>query len=287
MPRLLLAVLMLVFCAPAAWAQPASAPTVYASVAPAAYLAGRVAGGRMMAEALVRPGQEPHDFEPTARQMAALAQARVYFTMGLPFEGPMAKRLLAANPKLKVVDASAGIKRRMAEDDHGHGHGEPDPHIWLSPRLAARLAENMARALAGLDPAGAAAYVANLTVLKRDLARAHKEAAAILARFKGASVLVYHPAFGYFLEEYGLRQVAVQKEGKEPGARGLAALIEQARSLGVKAVFVQAQFPTTSAQALARELGAKVIVLDPLAPDYLANLRVMAERIASGLAGQE
>lgn len=269
---------------PALAAPPLSA---YASVAPVTYLVQRVGGERVAAASLLKPGQEPHGFEPTPRQLARLGEARVYFTIGLPFEAAMVRRLMAANPALKVVDAAAGVKRRPehAGQEH-HGQVHLDPHIWLSPSLAEHMAANIAAGLTALDPAGRDYFQANLAGLTRDLRRTRADIARRLAPYAGRAVLVYHPAFGYFLAEFGLRQVAVQHQGKEPGPRGLARLIDQAKRLGIKVIFIQKQFPAATAQALARATGARVAALDPLAGDYLANLKRMAEHIAAGMGGR-
>lgn len=275
--RWLAVVLGLAVLLPASPAAAAPRLVAYASVAPVAFLVQRVGGDRVQARSLLRPGQEPHGFEPTPRQVARLGEARVYFSIGLPFEAAMLRRLQAANPGLRVVAADAGIHRRSADGHH------PDPHVWLSPTLAARLAANIAAGLTAIDPAGRSAYQAGLAALTRELKQVRRDIARRLARFKGRSVLVYHPAFGYFLGEFGLKQIAVQNQGKEPGPRGLARLIDQARRQGIRVIFVQAQFPTTTAHALARATGARVAALDPLAADYLANLKRMAEHIAAGL----
>lgn len=275
----------------AAPARPALAqPRVLAvGIAPVGYLLQRLAGPQASLRVLVGPGQNPHTFEPTPRQSAALAQATAYFKLGLPFEETLLAKLQAANPGLKVVDITKGIELAPApeDDDDGDGHhqGELDLHLWLSPRLAQRMARNMAQGLEALDPQGAPAYQANLQALLADLEAVDQRLAQVLAPCQGQAFLVYHPAFGYFGRDYGLRQVAVETGGKEPGPRHLAAIISQAKAQGIKVIFVQPQFPQKSAQQVAREIGGAVVAMDDLAPDYLANLERLAQALSQGLKG--
>jgi zinc transport system substrate-binding protein len=267
-------------------------------IAPVGYLLQRLAGPQASLRVLVGPGQNPHTFEPTPRQSAALAQAAAYFKLGLPFEETLLAKLRAANPKLKVVDLAKGIDLAPAPEEdeheageheageHGHHEGELDLHLWLSPRLAQQMARNMAQGLKELDPQGALAYDAALQALLADLQAVDQRLAQVLAPCKGSAFLVYHPAFGYFGRDYGLRQVAVETGGKEPGPRHLAAIISQAKAQGIKVIFVQPQFPQKSAQQVAREIGGAVVAMDDLAPDYLANLERLAQALGHGLKGQ-
>lgn len=141
------------------------------------------------------------------------------------------------------------------------------------------MAETMCRVLSEVDPAHAKTYADNLARLQEDLDRADARIAQWLAPIRGAEFYVYHPAFGYFADAYGLRQVAVETGGKEPSARQLADLIERAKRANVRVIFVQRQFPVKSAQAVADAIGSSVVVLDPLSPDYIANLEAIARAI--------
>lgn len=293
--------------APSGTVGDASRIAVFVSIPPQAMLVERVGGTRVRVDVLVPPGQSPHTFEPTPKQLARLAGARVFFAIGLPFEKRLLEKAAAANASLKVVDMRAGVPlRRMAADEgaadhddahadgaaetpghdaeHAHEAGEPDPHVWLSPRNAKVLAANACRALADLDPAHRDAYAANLKALEADLDAVDARIARALAPLKGKDLLVFHPAFGYFADAYGLRQVAVEIEGKEPGARALATLIDRARASGAKVIFVQPQFSPKSAEAVARAIGGAVVPMDPLAQDYLANLEAMAAKVRRALA---
>lgn len=259
--------------------------SVVVSIPPQAYFVERVGGERVAVEVLAGPGDDPHTFEPTARRMAAVTGADVYFRIGVPFEETLAAKLAASAPGLRIVDTRAGITLRPMASGHDHaGHAEnTDPHTWLDPLLAARQAATIAAELARMDPAGAEVYSRGLADFTADLHEVDRQLEQALRPVRGGAILVFHPAFGYFAERYGLRQVAVEMEGKEPSPRQLANLVALARQTGTRVVFVQPQFATKSAQAIAREIGGTVVPLDPLARDYLANLRAIAEAIRQGL----
>jgi len=265
----------------------AEALTVAAvSVLPQKRFVERVAGDRARVIVVVGQGQSPAPYDPTPRQMAALADADLFFTMGVPFERMWLPRITAVYPLLKPADTTAGIpRRRMASHRHGdHDHGgEPDPHLWTNPRHAAHMVHRIAEAFAVLDPEGAPIYRANATVYAAELAVLDRELRALLEPAAGGRFLVFHPSWGYFADAYGLEQVAIEVEGKNPGARALAGFIDRARAEKVKAVFVQSQFAAGSARAVAEAVGATLIQVDPLAEDYAANLRRVAALIAEAL----
>ncbi len=265
----------------------AETPTVFVSIGPQAYLAKRIAGDLVDVHVLVGPGQNHHTFDPAPKQLAELADARAYFTIGLPFEQRLVEKLRAANPNLAIVDTREGIVLRAMEADadepHDHDHGAMDPHVWLNPLNAKVIATHIAEGLKHIDPAHAADYERNLASLLGDLDALNARLANILASCKGKAFYVYHPAFGYFADAYGLKQVPVEIEGKEPTARQLASLIARAKADGVRAIFVQQQFPKKSAEAIACEIHGVAIAIDPLAEDYLANLEDIAKKLSAGL----
>lgn len=261
---------------------------VFVSILPQRFLVERVAGDRARVSVLVGPGQSPHTFEPSARQMVALEQAAVMFRVGMPFEATWLPRIRAANPRLEVVDQREGLALRG--DPAGHDHSESDsryagrdPHIWTSPRLMRQMASQVSDTLARLDPPGAAGYQQRLEVLLADLDDLDRAIRQTLAGLGGRRFLVFHPTWGYFADDYGLVQVAIEQQGKEPGPRGLARLIDEARAEGVRVVFAQRQLSTATAEAVARAIGARVIELDPLAEDCLDNLRRVAGAIREAL----
>jgi zinc transport system substrate-binding protein len=262
-------------------------PIVFVSIGPQRYLVQSIAGSRIRVEVLVQPGQDPHTFEPTPKQMAQLSRGRLYFRIGVAFERSLIPRIRSSNPQLKIIDTQAGIElREIEEGNHeGEDHDEHglDPHTWLSPLLAKRQAQIIRDALIEADPGGREEYEAGYRNLAAELGSLHEEIAAALAPFRGEEIFVYHPAYGHFTDEYGLRQVAVETGGSEPSAQQLARLIERARERQVRIIFVQPQFSRTGAEAVAEAIGGVVVPLDPLAEDYVENLREMARKIAEAL----
>lgn len=279
-PILILAAFLLVSCGKQ---EPASGkPIVFVSIPPQAGLLKALTGEEVEVRPLVGEGQSPHSYEPTARQLAALGEAELLFTIGVPFERSLLKKIEPLYPKLPMVGTDEGIvKRAMPHAHHGeactHDHGEPDPHVWLNPKDAAIIAGNMFQAL----EKNGLAKQENYDRLIQQLEQLDTRIAQQLAPFKGSRFYVFHPSFGYFADAYGLQQVPIELDGKSPSPRQLADLIEQAQADGVKVIFVQKQFPIESAKAVAQAIGGSVVQLDPLAEDVVANLKRIADAIAT------
>lgn len=267
---------------------------VFTSLQPHAFFVERIGGRLVQVEILVGPGQSAETYEPTPRQLASLCEARILFTSGMPFEAHFLPRVAAANPRLLISSTIRGIQLRRLEEkeaggDHGHDHdhaGLPDPHSWLDPVLAKALAANIRDGLCKVDPAHRADYDRNLEALCRELDLLHQDLTKQLAPFRGKTFFVFHPAFGYFADRYGLHQVSVETGGKEPGGRQLAELMDRARKEGVKVIFVQPEFSSRAARTLAGSIGGRVVPLDTLSRDYINNLRRMAESLRSGFTAQ-
>jgi len=291
-PACVLAPALVLACATAAGAQALAADArlhVVAGIQPHAWFLERLGGDAVAVTVLVGPGQTPETFEPTPRQMAGLGEADLLLRAGVPFERSLLPRVARAFPRLEVVDTLAGVALRPWEehaghgggDTHAHDHGETDPHAWLDPQRARGIARNIAAALARRDPARAVAYEARRAALDSELVALDAELSATLAPWRGRAFYVFHPAFGYLADRYGLRQAAIQAGGREPTPRELAAVIDAARRDGVRVLFVQPQYAPRSARKVADALGARLEEIDDLARDYPQNLR----RLAAALAG--
>jgi len=272
---------------------------VIVSVPPQAGVVDRVGGAGVNVQVLIQPGQEPHTFEPTPRQIMEISTADLYLLIGLPFEERLVQKLRDSGSRLRFVDMAAGIHRRTLlpgegdeHDEHDEGHAEhehardagADPHVWLAPACIEKMAENAVRAFEESDPRGADEYAANLTSYRQDIHATDARIRDLLAPFRGERFYVYHPAFGYFADAYGLTQVAAEVEGKEPAPRRLADMIAAARADGVRIIFVQPQYSTQAARALASAIGGVVVPMDSLARDVLANLESMAREVHTALS---
>ncbi|MCX8042690.1 MAG: zinc ABC transporter substrate-binding protein [Desulfobacterota bacterium] len=261
--------------------------TIFVSIMPQAFFIEQIAGTRGSVQVLVKPGQSPHVFEPTPQHIVLLRKAELYFTVGLPFEKKLIEKIHTVAPQLLWIDTSAGIPLRRYDgcEEHAPGDdGNADPHIWLSPMLIKKQAETIADALCRYDPVGCLIYRDNFERFHAKLDALDAQIREKLSPFKGQEVFVFHPAFGYFTDAYGLRQVAIESEGKEPGARSLAQIVARARNKRIQVIFADRQFSTKSADAVARQIGADVIVLDPLAKDCFENLRSIADLFAAALS---
>jgi zinc transport system substrate-binding protein len=227
--------------------------------------------------------------------MAALAEASIYFRIGVPFEQVWMDRLQATTPGLRIVDTRQGIELRgieahvhdeaaqMVLESLGGAAAQKDPHIWTSPPLLIRQAQTITGALVESDPDGAPIYRANLDTLERRLEALDADLERLLAPYQGRSFLVFHPSWGYFADRYDLRQLPIELGGKSPSARELAEIIELARREQIGAVLVQRQFSQGAARTVARAIGGEVLVVDPLAEDVIGNLREVAGVIIGAL----
>ncbi|MBV5308222.1 metal ABC transporter solute-binding protein, Zn/Mn family [Chromatium okenii] len=280
-------------------AQSAEPLHIFVSVLPQQTFVERIGGSHVIAEALVKPGANPHTYEPTPSQIKRLANADLYIRIGIPFETAWLPRIQAANPQLKIIDARDGIAlQRLAahEDDahdaanekpaHDHASVELDPHLWTSPLLVKQMAVTMETALADIDSTHAADYRANLAAFTAELDVLDHEIRAELIGLRQRRFMVFHPAWGYFAAAYGLEQITIEHAGKEPSARQLVALIEQAQREAVHVILVQPQFSPKAAAQVAQAIDGKVESIDPLAADYFATLRRIARVLAETAASK-
>ncbi len=249
---------------------------VAATIAPLADLVREVGGDRVEVTVVVPPGAEPHSFEPTPSLMVRLSRADMYVMNGAGLEFWM-DNLLAANRELKKVDSSRGVELL-----HEYGE-ESNPHIWLSLRNSAIQVENICSGLSDLDPDHRDYYAQNRDDYLEKLHELDKELESRFAAAKGRIFLVQHPAWSYFARDYGLQQVPLLVEEKEPGPRYLSRVIDLAKKSNITTVFVEPQFNPKAAEVIAKEMSAQLIILDPLAPDYLENMRYAGRQIAQSM----
>jgi zinc transport system substrate-binding protein len=263
---------------------------VAVSILPQKFFAEAIGGEHLSVQAMVRPGFEPATYDPTPRQLAELAQAELYFAIGVPFEQTWLPRFQAASPHMRVVPTQRGIRRRAMGAGHGTdadtSNERPDPHIWLSPPLVRIQAMNMLEALVAADPEHAADYRRGYAGLALTINRVDD---AILGSLTTADLehnrfMVFHPAFGYFAAAYGLTQIPIEVEGKEPGPKQLAALIRTARKDGIEVVFIEPQFSQKAARTIAAAFGGTVTPIDPLAEDWPKGMRAIARALHDALA---
>lgn len=277
--------------------------SVFVNIPPQAYFVEQIGGELADVRVLVSPGENPHMFTPTPRQIMHLGNADIYFHGIMPFGKAIAGKIAGSGSAVHIVDITEGIDLRPVDGqcDHDHAHDAGgvdghdthhrhngdvmDPHVWLSPPEIKVQARNIADALKEADPARAGVYERNLNEFVGRTEEVHRRLTDILEPLRGRTFYVYHPAFGYFARTYGLVQEAVETGGRSPAPRHIRELIKKAGQEGVRVLFVQPQFDHRSAQTIADAINGVVIPLDPLAHDVLENLVEIAGRIESALGG--
>jgi zinc transport system substrate-binding protein len=218
--------------------------------------------------------------------MGDLAAAGAWVLSGSEFEIGLRPKVEAVFTTLAIVDGTEGVRFRTLEAHDDDDDDGIDRHTWLAEEPAKIMAEKIRDACIAMDGTRASVYRANCAALIADIETEFSRLRTELAPLRGRTVFVYHPAFGYFLDEFGMRQEAVETGGKEPTPRELTGLREKARNEGAAAIFVQAQFPVRTAQAAAAAAGAAVIALDPLAADWLSNIRTMGDALKTALTAE-
>jgi zinc transport system substrate-binding protein len=256
------------------------------SILPQEYFVKRIGGDLVNVTTLVQPGYSPATYAPTPKQMAGLATSTIYFRIGVPFENTLIPKLTRLIPQLTIVDQRQDIDMLPLKEshiEHDEHQGDLDPHTWLDPKLALKQSIIIRDTLIRFDPQGAPEYNNNFASLAQDLKNLDSHLQKALKPFAGSSIYVFHPAYGYFCRAYDLTQKAINPSGKEPGARYLARLIEQANNENVQIIFVQPQFSDKAARTIAQSIGGNVVAIDPLAKDYLANMQSIARQLVTSL----
>jgi zinc transport system substrate-binding protein len=252
---------------------------VVVSILPQAEFVEGVGGDKVDVTVMVPPGASPHTYEVTPSQMAALSKAQMYAKVGsgIDFELVWMDRLVAANMRMLVVDCSKGVELiEMAGDENG---GAMDPHIWMSPVNAKIMVRNICDGLTQVDSSNKAYYEENRDVYLQKLSNLDQDIEDGLSRVTNRTFMVYHPSFGYFAKRYNLTMLPIEEEGKEPTAAGIAHLVQQANEHNTKVIFASPQFNPQSARVIADEIGGRVVFIDPLARNYIANLRALSSEL--------
>jgi zinc transport system substrate-binding protein len=257
------------------------AVVIAVSVPPQAWIVERVGGERVEVVTMAEAGDDPHTYEPSPQQLTALADADAYMTVGVEFEEAWLPRFEAAAPDMVVVDQAEAV----AGADAG------DPHVWTSPAAVAEMASFARDTLAELDPEGADTYDEGLAALESDIEALDDEIrgefAAVPGGAEGASIVVLHPAWGYYARDYGLEQVPIEVEGQEPSAAELTELAARLEDEGVTVIFAQPTQDTRTADVLAEEVGGEVVLVDPLAEDWIENMRIVTLEFAAAIGAAD
>ena len=273
MRKIYITLLIAILCGGCTSRRPADGEPLYVSILPLRSLVQGIVGDDFDIEVLVPPGASPETFEPTPRQFVGLNKARMVFNVGLiDFETMLLAKI---EDQAKVVNLSRGIELIAGTCSHGsHGHTHThgiDPHVWTSPRALQKMAENAYEAIREAYP-DSVKYETNYRLLQQELKALDERTAARIAASDVEYFIIYHPALTYYARDYGLRQIAIEADGKEPSAKQLTQLIRQAREDGVRRILYQSQFPASAVEVIARDIDAEYAEVDPLREDVIANI---------------
>lgn len=267
------------------WALPLHAIELWVTIAPQKYLIERVGGGAVSVQVLVKPGQSPELYSPSAAQLGKLAKADAYIGMGLPVEHKVLPRIAASMPDIRVLQT--GELGEVHDHQHHEGcvDGGHDPHVWMNPLVMIYFVEQVCELLSELKPARRGDFQANARRTILELKQLDAALTKQLSEYAGRAFYINHPALGHFAQRYGLVQRSLEQAGTAPSARRVAELVKAARADAVGAVFTQPEFGRSSATVLARALQVEIVELNPLAEDYFSNMQLIADRLAASFDG--
>ncbi len=250
-------------------------PKVVVSIAPTKFLVQKIAGDEVRVEKFVPEGASPHSFEPTPKQLLEAAKGDIWFRIGEGFEG---KALDVV--KTKIVNLREGLSLISGPHCKCHPNDIYDPHIWLSVALLKAQAKTITKALSGLIPDSAFVFESNLAKLTNDLDELDSQIHSLLDTCPRKYILVTHPAFGYFCRDYGLTQLSIETDGKEPSPKQIADLLKKAKSEKIDRLILEPQHNSKGGLRMADELRVPVIWLDPYQENVIENMKNIAEAIA-------
>lgn len=247
---------------------------VAVTIPPQEQFVEKVGGDMVGVTLMVPPGEDPHSYEPTPRQMREVAKADIYLKLGskISFETTWMDRIKNYNGEMRIVNGSAGIELQKLGSSI-------DPHVWMSPANAIMMVQNLEETMSKEDLDSSDFYGRNADEYISKLDNLHSNITDEKKKYSGGEFLVYHPSFGYFADEYNLTQIPIEKEGKEPGTKEVQNIIDRAKRENISIVFVSPQFDKSQAETIAEEIDGEVISLNPLAKDYLENIRDMANKL--------
>jgi zinc transport system substrate-binding protein len=255
---------------------------IVVSILPLAEFTEKIGGDKVQVSVMVPPGAAPHTYEPMPGQFIEVSSTHLYVKVGsaIDFEVAWLDKIQSMNRAMVICDASAGLE--LVHDDD-NDQKRYDPHVWLSVRNAKIMAKNISACLCALDSVHTGYYTKNLETYLSQLDSLDSEIEQLLSAKSHREFIVYHPAWTYFARDYGLTQIPVEIQGKQPTARTMQHLIEHARANNIQIIFASPQFNRESADAIAREIGGRVVFIDPLEKNFIANMRAVAQAVSEAL----
>ena len=259
-------------------------PAIAVTIMPQKYFVEKIAGDLVRVDVLVPPGASPELYSLMPSQMIGLSHALAWLGIGkIGFEEGWVDKIRKSNPKLKFFDTSVQADWIAGEvEEHGahtHLHGV-DPHIWSSPAEVKKIAGETCKALTAVLPQYQETFARNYAQFTTEIDALDAELKTKFDGLKSKKFLIFHPALSYLARQYGLEQIPMEVEGKEPSPGHLKELAKMAKNENIKAIFVQKEFNMENARQMAREIDGKVIQIDPLGEDWPGRLRDIANKIS-------
>ena len=257
---------------------------VAVSIPPQAYFVEQVGGELVDVTTILPAGASPHTYEPTATQMKSLSVADMYIRIKIEFENAWWDKIVAVNPRMFVVDSTTGTEFILGSEQSTETQTQGrDPHIWLSPKRVKLQAEAICKGLIAIDQKHTDTYTVNKDAFLKKLDALDQDIHALLANVKTRKFMVFHPAWAYFARDYHLEEISIEHEGKEPSAAEMTKLMEVAKQQHIRVIFVQPQTSRRSAETVAKQIGGRVEILDPIARNWMENMQIVAKTLAATL----
>lgn len=257
------------------------------SIAPLTALVKDLAGENVTVNTFVPKGASPETYEPTPKQLIDLNNSNIYFAIGgLGFEQAWLDKLKknAPNTSFYMLDSaymtSSCNKRSIEHKGHEHSHAHGDPHIWTSPQRLYSMATRITQTLCETNPTRKEKYKQQLDAVLQEINSIDDSIRHLVQRAPSKTFLIYHPSLTFFAQEYGLNQLSIEDEGKEPSAQHIIHIIAQAKAEKAKIIFVQKEFSTNSAEIIAKDAGLRVVEINPLSENWKHELIHIAQAIA-------
>lgn len=257
--------------------------TIYTTVYPLQFFAKEIGGEFVQVETIYPPGTDEHTFEPSQKDMIDLANADLFFYIGLGLEGFVDKAkdtlknqrvtLVATSENLSLEDLETTTHSEITEDeeeghdhDHGHSHGDVDPHVWLDPVYSIKLAEAIKDELVAMMPEQQQYFTDNYTNIVKQLQQIDDEFKMITTNAKQNKIIVSHAAFGYWENRYHIEQISVSglSTTNEPTQKQLENIIETANKYGLKYILFEQNVTSRLASIVQKEIGAESLIIHNL-----------------------
>jgi zinc transport system substrate-binding protein len=248
---------------------------VAVSIVPQKTFVEKVCGDLVDVVVMIPPGNSPANYEPTPKEMEKFSKAKLYFTIGVPTEAENILPTASEIKSLKTIKLQEEVSKEIPDIEIAEG--KRDPHIWLSPKRVKIMVQSITREMSSLDVEHKTIFESNAKKFLEELDNVDQEIRSSVEAVENKKFIVFHPAFGYLADDYNLEMYALEEDGKEATPQRLKEMIDLAKKEKIKAIFYQAEISSKQAESFAEEIGGKTVQLEPLAPNYIKNLKNMAQ----------